>query len=143
MKYLFTLLIIGFFASLFLASFYIALEILEETAEGQVKPSIPFFHFIRPPAVRVNATWYDREHCLNCRKDLLMANNEPLRNDQPTCAYDGYPLGTRLILKYQDKTAECVITDRIGRPDRIDLLPVVFSKLAPLEKGIIRVELVF
>ena len=87
-------------------------------------------------------TWYDTENCLNCRPDRITASGKVLDDDSEDCAYDGYPLGTKLTLKYQGKTAECLMTDRIGKEGRIDLLPKVFEKLEDLDKGVIELEII-
>jgi len=86
------------------------------------------------------ASWYDEEHCLGCREDLLMANGETLDSQKPICAFNDLPLGTWLKITYKNKTAYCEITDRVGL-DRIDLSKSVFQQLADLKVGIIRVKI--
>lgn len=92
----------------------------------------------------ITATWYSREHCLNCSPNVIMANGRPLNDEGLTCAYDGAPLGTLLLLTYSGslgpQAASCTVTDRIGRDDVIDLTPAVFSQLENLDKGKITIE---
>ncbi len=87
----------------------------------------------------ITASWYDREHCLGCRKDRLMANGEKLDDAAMTCAYNGVKLGTKIKIRYQDKEAECVVADRVGKQGRIDLTPAVFNKLSNLKVGLLEV----
>ena len=88
------------------------------------------------------ATWYDEKNCLNCHPELIMANGEKLDATKFTAAYDGVPLGTYVNVWYQDKKVRVKITDRIGN-EKIDLSREAFKCLAPLDKGKIKVGIVY
>lgn len=88
----------------------------------------------------VIATWYNRENCLNCRKDLLTASGIELPKDGMFAAYDNVSLGENLIIKYKNKIIIVKVIDRIGNPNKIDLLPMAFSSLEDLKVGKIKVE---
>jgi len=88
----------------------------------------------------VIATWYNRENCLNCRKDLLTASGIELPEDGMFAAYDNVSLGEYLLVKYQDKFIIVKVIDRIGDPSKIDLLPMAFSSLEDLRVGKVKVE---
>jgi len=90
----------------------------------------------------VVASWYDSENCLGCREDRLMKNGRVLDGAAFTCAYNYAPLGTMLVLRVGEKTAVCEVTDRIGRDERIDLTPAVFERLASLDQGLVKVEII-
>lgn len=77
---------------------------------------------------------YSRAGCLGCRKDLLMANGEELKDDRATIAFNWLPLNTRVKITNTDngKSIEAVITDTGGfnKLNRIaDLTPVVANYL--------------
>lgn len=86
------------------------------------------------------ATWYGESasECLGCRVDRLMANGQRFDETKYTAASKNYPLGTRLILWYGDKSVIVEVTDRPGR-DVIDLSKAAFEELAPLTQGKIEV----
>lgn len=93
-------------------------------------------------AYATEASWYSKKHCLGCNPQRIMANGEVLDDNKHTCAYNYANLGDKLILKYGDKQTWCIVTDRIGIDKRIDLTPIVFKKLAFLDKGIINIKII-
>lgn len=93
-------------------------------------------------SIPIIASWYSIEDCLGCRADRIMANGKILKDDEFTCAYNYAALGTKLKLKYKNKEIICEVSDRIGIDDRIDLTPAAFNALAPLENGLIKIEII-
>lgn len=63
-----------------------------------------------------------------------MANGQPYRMAEFTAASNRHKLGTRLIVRYQGRDAEVVVTDRmdkrLGR-SRIDLSGAAYRALSP------------
>lgn len=70
-----------------------------------------------------------------------MANGKPFRQSRLTCASNCWALGTRLRVRYGDRTVDVTVTDRMARrfPQRIDLSKAAFLKLSPLMPGVITV----
>jgi rare lipoprotein A len=84
------------------------------------------------------ASWYGEDH-----RGKAMANGQPFDPDKLTCASWHHPLGTRLKVVHGDRSVLVTVTDR-GPNKRlkgriIDLSRAAFKRLAPLEKGLIRV----
>lgn len=89
------------------------------------------------------ASWYGKESCVN-PSNCRAADGSVFDEMAATlaCSYN-FPLGSRFIFSYQGKEVEGVCTDRgafekYGRD--FDLSKGLFSKLAPLSKGVIRVS---
>jgi rare lipoprotein A (peptidoglycan hydrolase) len=84
--------------------------------------------------VHLTASWY-------YAPGKLMANGSVFFNGY-TCAANRYPLGAVLMIEYRGKTIHVKVTDRTARKygHRIDLTRFAFSQLAPLSKGIIKVN---
>lgn len=68
-----------------------------------------------------------------------MANGKPFRQARLTCATNHWCLGTRLRLRFGDRTVEVTVTDRMAErfPRRIDLSKAAFLELSPLPPGIL------
>lgn len=86
------------------------------------------------------ASWYGEVY-----RGLPMANGQPYDPDAMTCATWAYPLGTVLHVRAVGGAAivKVTVTDRgpAKRLNRlIDLTPVAFGSIAPLELGIVMVE---
>lgn len=82
----------------------------------------------------VDATWYDRDHCVGCREDRMMANGEILDDMAMTAAYNHVdPRAGRLVLvcdKIKNKICiEVEVTDAMGYDDRIDLTRGAYLEL--------------
>lgn len=137
--------IIGFLIGLIYLIFKNSPALFEYRAPEQIQSvEIKNDEVIGEPASigTFTASWYSVDGCIGCRADRLMANGRRLDDRAATCAFNHAALGTRLILRAGDKTAECKITDRIGRSERIDLTPAVFEKLAPLSSGLVAVQII-
>lgn len=83
------------------------------------------------------ASWYGEEY-----RDRPMANGAPYNPHAMTAASYAWPLGTVVRVTAGGNSIIVTITDRgpakkLGR--LIDLSPVAFVELAPLEVGIVRV----
>lgn len=76
-----------------------------------------------------------------------MANGKPFNPAAMTCASWDYPLGTKLRIEHNARSVVVTVTDRgpakrlcrEGR--RLDLSQGAFRRLAPLERGLIRVKI--
>lgn len=100
-------------------------------------------------AQELTASWYSvaslkKEGTWKTSKGV-MANGKNFKDDNFTCACRLYPLGSllRITTPRGGKSITVRNTDRIGRRfayTRIDLSKSAFLMLAPLEKGIIKVE---
>jgi hypothetical protein len=94
---------------------------------------------ISPYTERAN---YD--NCLRCNGDGWLTNSIKFNPEAMTAACNLFPLGSWLKVTYKDKSIIVMVTDRgpgkEGRHDWIDLTRGAFSKLAPLELGVISVD---
>lgn len=99
-----------------------------------------------PARERGLASWYGEAH-----RGKLMANGQKFDPDQCTAASWQYPLGTRVRVTFEDdgqpaRTIVVTITDRGPAPSYvqkgriIDLSKAAFQSLAPIEKGLISVN---
>lgn len=85
------------------------------------------------------ASWYGEDH-----RGRLMANGRPFDPDKLTAASWHYPLGPRVTVRAGGRAVRVTITDR-GPNHRlrgrvIDLSAAAFSRLAPLRKGLVPVD---
>lgn len=91
------------------------------------------------------ASWYSRAECMTPRNpNALTASGEPLDDKALTCATWGVPFGTRLRVSTLDGTRSVIVRVNDRGPARrlgrlIDLTRAAFSRLAPLDKGLVRV----
>lgn len=80
-------------------------------------------------------TWYGNE--FNGR---FSANGDVFNEMGMTAASNVLPFGTRVLVMYQARSVEVVITDRGGFTHDLDLSKGAFMQLAPLEQGVLYVE---
>lgn len=93
------------------------------------------------------ASWYSVESCRREGTSGITASGERLLDVGYTCASWDYPLGTVLRVSYNSRIVEVTVNDRgpskrlyrLGR--RLDLSKRAFSELAPLERGVITVQI--
>lgn len=74
-----------------------------------------------------------------------MSNGKPFNMYKMTAAYNQVPLGTKLKVCLAEDTNKCVrvkVTDRTAErySDRVDLSKAAFAELAPIEKGLIKIN---
>lgn len=69
-----------------------------------------------------------------------MANGQPMNPEALTCASWHYPLGAVLEVRHGGRMVKVVCADR-GGLHQIDLSAGAFRRLAPLSRGIIKVEI--
>lgn len=97
-----------------------------------------FGHQPAPEAeVRVIASYYSDQYV-----GKAMANGKPFDQAKLTCATNDWPLGTKLRVRYNERTVDVVVTDRIHprySKVRIDLTTSAFRRLSPLTPGILPV----
>ena len=89
------------------------------------------------PEVRVIASYYSDQY-----EGRAMANGKAFRQDRLTCATNDWPLGTKLRVRYNERTVDVVVTDRMHprfSKVRIDLTTSAFRRLSPLTPGILPV----
>lgn len=91
-------------------------------------------------AIEAIATWYDYD--LN-RADQKCRSEDCYSKHNSTCASRDFKRKTILTIRYEDKEIDCIVNDYIEHPERdIDLSSYAFKQLAPLSRGIIKVEIV-
>lgn len=94
-------------------------------------------------------SWYSVKSCLREGTSGIMANGKKLQDDAFTCASWDFPFGTRLRIIAVDsgRIVEVIVTDRgpakrlYKRGRILDLSQAAFISLAPLSRGIIKVEI--
>ena len=97
---------------------------------------------IKNPAIFTNASWMGEE-----LRDKKMANGKPFDPDKLTCASWDVPLGTKLLIVRHAKEVIVTVTDRgpawklYRKGRKLDLSRAAFKRLAPLEKGVIRIRI--
>jgi rare lipoprotein A len=88
------------------------------------------------------ASWYGEDH-----RGRLMANHQPFDPDSLTAASWFFPLGTKVLVTYEDRSVVVEITDRgparrlVQEGRKIDLSRAAFAKLADPDLGLIDVTL--
>jgi rare lipoprotein A len=86
------------------------------------------------------ASWYGEEH-----RGSPMANGQRFDPDKLTAASWFFPLGTKVVVTYEDRSVIVEITDRgpakrlVEEGRRIDLSRAAFAKLADPDLGLIDV----
>jgi len=96
-----------------------------------------FGHSEPEPEVRVIASYYSDRY-----EGQTMANGKPFRQTAMTCATNDWPLGTKLRVRFNDRTVDVVVTDRMAprfKKVRIDLTTSAFRRLSPLTPGLLPV----
>ena len=101
-------------------------------------------------AEALTASWYSvaslkKEGTYRYSKGV-MANGKTFRDEGYTAASWDYPLGTRLEVSSVEtqRRVEVVVTDRTARRfkgKRIDLSKGAFAQIAPLEQGLVEVQI--
>lgn len=93
---------------------------------------------------RGNASWYGEDY----RGRPMADRGRPFDPDALTCASWFYAFGTILEVRHGDRTVFVIVTDRgpagwvlRQRGVVIDLSRYAFSKIAPLERGVIPVRI--
>ncbi|MFA6067510.1 MAG: septal ring lytic transglycosylase RlpA family protein [Janthinobacterium sp.] len=92
------------------------------------------------------ASWYSRESCRIEGTSGICADGSRLNDSEITCASWDYPFGTKLLIRYGSKTIVATVTDRgpskrlYRKGRKIDLSRGAFVALAPLSKGVIKVN---
>ena len=92
------------------------------------------------------ASWYSQASCKAEGTSGITTSGRPLLDGAATAASWVYPIGTRLRVRYNDRICTVTVNDRgpgkkaLARGVTLDLSKGAFSKLAPLEQGIILVE---
>ena len=93
------------------------------------------------PILRGYASWYS-----TAESKKPMANGKPLDDDALTCAAWGWPFGCNLRVTSGSKSVIVTVTDRgpawrlYAEGRVIDLTRAAFSTLAPLNGGLVEVE---
>jgi len=82
---------------------------------------------------RTTATFYSDYY-----QGKRMANGQPFRQNSDSVAHPHFRLGTRVKIKYKNRTVTGVVRDRCLCA--IDLSKGLFQQLAPLKKGRIPVK---
>jgi rare lipoprotein A len=88
------------------------------------------------------ASWYGEQH-----RGLPMADGHPFNPDRLTAASWFFPLGTKVLVIHDSQHVVVEITDRgpakrlVKEGRKIDLSLAAFAKLAPLDAGLINVEI--
>ena len=89
------------------------------------------------PAHSARVSWYGEPW--RGRRTASGSRYDP---DRFTCAHKSLPFGTRVIFSKGNKSVICTVTDRgpyiPGR--QFDLTTAAFKSLAPLSRGVIKVE---
>lgn len=86
------------------------------------------------------ASWYGEQH-----RGQPMANGHRFNPDKLTAASWFFPLGTKVVVTYDDRSVVVEITDRgparrlVKRGRTIDLSRAAFAELSPPEVGVIDV----
>lgn len=90
------------------------------------------------------ASWYGLDYCKKFNPGCKQANGEVLTpNDSGIACDSRFRLGDKIVLFYEGRSVQAVCTDRgsfskYGRT--FDLHEWIFSGLASLSKGVIKVE---
>lgn len=93
-----------------------------------------------PEAIIGTASWYGEAY-----RGKRMANGARFNPDALTCATYRWPLGATLKVTHEGRSVMVIVTDRgpaipLGR--LIDLSQAAFAQLAPLSRGLLRVQVV-
>ncbi len=124
----------------------------ERTEKELISPLPECPEAIPTPTVQYRKTYigkvsfYTKIYCINHNPACITASGEPFDDMDFTaaCSYR-FPLGSRLLVKYKENQVEVRCNDRGSFEEKygriLDLSKAAFAALAPLEKGVIQVEI--
>lgn len=97
-------------------------------------------------AFETEASYYTKASCLREGTSGIMANGKGLDDEAFTAASWDYEFGQRLRVTFNGRSVVVSVTDRgpskrlYKKGRRLDLSKAAFERLAPLGKGIIKVQ---